>query len=41
MEIAQPNEEIRMTRRNPALVSLALLLGRARPDRIGTGRPRG
>src|SRR6267378_2643812 len=29
MEIAQPNEEILMTRRNPALVSLALLLAAA------------
>ena len=29
MEIAQSNEEIRMTRRNPALVSLALLLAAA------------
>src|SRR3989475_11722901 len=29
MEIAQPNEEIHMTRRNPALVSLALLLAAA------------
>src|SRR5437899_10247731 len=29
MEIAQPNEEILMTRRNPALVRLALLLAAA------------
>src|SRR5437879_13209958 len=29
MEIAQSNEEIRMTRRNPALVSLAILLAAA------------